>query len=84
MRTRPQMDEWQNRVCKGLEEDRTERQTKILPFTRRTSFSFTEMQRKEENYTEGDKLVDIKRGNLWSWHDGIHLLGEVCKVTHGV
>lgn len=31
---------------------------------------------------EGDKLVDIKRGNLWSQHYGIHLLGEVFKVTH--
>lgn len=66
MRTGLQTDDWQNKVCKGLEEDRIERQTKTLPFTRRTSFSFAEIGRKEKSYMEGDKLVDIKRGNLWS------------------
>lgn len=60
------MDDWQNEVHKGLMEDRIERQAKILPFTRRKNFSFTEIGRKEESYMEGDKLVDIKRGNLWS------------------
>lgn len=57
------MDDWQNKVHKGVMEDGIERQAKVLPLTRRKNFSLPEIRRKEESYMEEDKLVDIKKGN---------------------
>lgn len=63
MRIRPQSCWLAEQASQGIMEDGVERQTKRFPLTRRKNFSFPEIGRKEKRYMEGDKLVDIKRGN---------------------
>lgn len=41
-----------------------ERQAEISPLSRRKNFSFAEIGKKGESYTEGDKFVDNKRGQV--------------------